>query len=78
MVKFEATDGDGNNMGLSEMEVYPSPEGYADYVSKVDPYYRVDLRTLFFCDRQPAFRHDIGSSDDRNKTSMEGGSYNSL
>jgi hypothetical protein len=37
-LKFEVTDGHGPHLGLSEIEVYPAPEGYVDYVSKVDPY----------------------------------------
>ena len=36
-VRFNINDGDGLNLGLSEIEIYPSPEDYTDYVSWVDP-----------------------------------------
>ncbi|MDR2776401.1 MAG: discoidin domain-containing protein, partial [Tannerella sp.] len=47
-VKFEVTDGDGPQLGLSEMEVYPAPEDYPDYVSKVDPYIESARGRYFF------------------------------
>lgn len=37
-IRFEVTDGDGVNLGLSEIEVYPAPSDYTDYVSFVNPY----------------------------------------
>lgn len=37
-VRFEVTDGDGVNLGLSEIEVHPAPKDYVDYVSFVNPY----------------------------------------
>ena len=36
-LRFEVTDGDGPTLGLSEIEVFPSPQDYPDYVSYVDP-----------------------------------------
>ena len=37
-LRFEVTDADGANVGLSEIEVFPAPDDYKDYVSWVDPY----------------------------------------
>ena len=37
-LRFQATDGEGRDLGLSEIEVYPAPESYTDYVSWVNPY----------------------------------------
>ena len=37
-IRFEAMDGDGEHLGLSELQVFPAPEDYPDYISWVDPY----------------------------------------
>lgn len=47
-VRFEVTDGEGPNLGLSEIEVYPAPESYPDYVSWVDPYIETERGRYFF------------------------------
>lgn len=47
-VRFRATDGEGANLGLSEIEVYPAPESYNDYVSWVNPYIETAKGRYFF------------------------------
>ncbi len=37
-IKFFATDGDGKDLGLSEIEVFSAPENAKDLVAVVDPY----------------------------------------
>lgn len=37
-IRFQMTDGEGQDLGLSEIEVYPAPESYPDYISWVNPY----------------------------------------
>lgn len=47
-LRFQVTDGEGMNLGLSEIEVYPSPESYQDYVSYVNPYIETAKERYFF------------------------------
>lgn len=47
-LKIDITDSDGSYPGLSEVEVYPSPEGCNDYVSLVDPYIETTRGRYFF------------------------------
>jgi len=47
-IRFEVTDGNGENLGLSEIEVFPAPEDYIDYVSWVDPYIESARGRYFF------------------------------
>ncbi|MEP7251485.1 MAG: discoidin domain-containing protein [Ginsengibacter sp.] len=48
-VRFEATDGDGKDLGFSEIEVYPAQPDSNDYVSWVDPYIETNRgRYIFF------------------------------
>ena len=79
-VKFEVTDGDGLNLGLSEIEVYPSPENYTDYVSKVDPYIESARgRYFFFITGNQPFGMISAAPLTRNKNQYGGGyNYNSL
>ncbi|KAA6348207.1 hypothetical protein EZS27_004346 [termite gut metagenome] len=78
-VEFEMTDGDGANLGLSEIEVYPSPEGYSDYVSKVNPYIGSGRdRYFFFMTGQQPFGMISAAPLTRNKNQWGGGyNYNS-
>ncbi|PXV59981.1 putative alpha-1,2-mannosidase [Dysgonomonas alginatilytica] len=79
-IKFEVTDGDGLNLGLSEIEVYPSPENYTDYVSKVDPYVESARgRYFFFITGNQPFGMISAAPLTRNKNQYGGGyNYNSL
>lgn len=47
-MRFQVTDGEGENLGLSEIEVYPSSESYSDYVSWVNPYVETAKGRYFF------------------------------
>lgn len=79
-VRFEVTDADGYNVGLSEIEVYPSPEDYTDYVSKVNPYIESARGRYFFMitGNQP-FGMISAAPMTRNKNQYGGGyNYNSL
>ncbi|MDR0843974.1 MAG: GH92 family glycosyl hydrolase [Tannerella sp.] len=78
-VKFEATDADGPTLGFSEIEVYPSPEDYADYVSKVDPYIETNRgRYFFFVTGSQPFGMISAAPLTRNKNQFGGGyNYNS-
>ncbi len=78
-IKFEVTDGDGSNLGLSEIEVYPSPEGYVDYVSWVNPYVESARgRYFFFITGNQPFGMIGAAPLTRNKNQYGGGyNYNS-
>ena len=78
-IRFEVTDGDGVNLGLSEIEVYPSPEDYRDYVSWVDPYIETARgRYFFFVTGSRPFGMIGAAPMTRNKNQYGGGyNYNS-
>ncbi|MDR1592933.1 MAG: GH92 family glycosyl hydrolase [Prevotellaceae bacterium] len=78
-VKFEVTDGDGLQLGLSEIEVYPAPEDYTDYISKVDPYIESARgRYFFFITGNQPFGMIGAAPMTRNKNQYGGGyNYNS-
>ncbi|MDR1602119.1 MAG: GH92 family glycosyl hydrolase, partial [Tannerella sp.] len=78
-VKFEVTDGDGSQLGLSEIEVYPAPEDYPDYISKVDPYIESARgRYFFFITGNQPFGMIGAAPLTRNKNQYGGGyNYNS-
>ena len=48
-VRFEATDGNGKNIGLSEMEVFAARGAETEYVEWVDPYIETTRGRWFFC-----------------------------
>ena len=78
-IRFEVQDGNGTNLGLSEIEVYPSPIDYKDYISWVDPYIETTRGRYFFCvtGSQP-FGMISASPLTRNKNQFGGGyNYNS-
>jgi predicted alpha-1,2-mannosidase len=79
-IRFEVTDGDGVHLGLSEMEVYPSPVEYPDYVSWVDPYIETTRgRYFFFVTGSLPFGMISSAPMTRNKNQYGGGyNYNSL
>lgn len=79
-VKFLVTDGDGANLGLSEIEVYPSAKDYADYVSICDPYIESARgRYFFFVTGSQPFGMISAAPLTRNKNQDGGGyNYNSL
>ena len=48
-VRFEATDGDGKNIGLSEIEVFRYEPEEGDFVGWVDPLIETTRGRWFFC-----------------------------
>ena len=47
-VKFQVTDGDGKNLGLSEIEVFPAEESRKDLVEWVNPFVETTRGRYFF------------------------------
>lgn len=75
-VKFEVTDGTGKDLGLSELEVFTSPEEHQDYVSMVDPYIETNRgRYFFFVPGARPFGMVGAAPHTRNKN-QNGGGYN--
>jgi len=79
-VKFEVTDGDGYELGLSEIEVFPSNTDFVDYVSFVDPYIESARgRYFYFVTGNQPFGMIGAAPMTRNKNQYGGGyNYNSL
>ena len=78
-IKFEVTDGTGDYLGLSEIEVYPAPKQYEDLVSFVDPYIETTRgRYFYFVTGSRPFGMISAAPMTRNKNQMGGGyNYNS-
>lgn len=78
-VRFEVTDADGCQVGLSEIEVYPAPEAYEDPVSWVNPYIETARgRYFFFITGNQPFGMIGAAPLTRNKNQYGGGyNYNS-
>ncbi|MBJ6367455.1 GH92 family glycosyl hydrolase [Snuella sedimenti] len=75
-IKFEVTDGNGDYLGLSEIEVFPAPADYEDYVSWVDPYIETTRgRYFYFVTGSRPFGMISAAPMTRNKNQM-GGGYN--
>jgi len=75
-IRFEAMDGDGEHLGLSEMQVFPAPEEYTDYVSWVDPYIETTRgRYFFFVTGSQPYGMISAAPLTRNKN-QQGGGYN--
>ena len=79
-VRFQATDTNGPDIGLSEIEVYPAPEDHVDYVSKVDPFIETEkCRYFYFASGSLPFGMISAAPLTRNKNQNGGGyNYNSL
>lgn len=75
-IRFEVTDGDGINLGLSEIEVLPAPADYTDYVSWVNPYIESARGRYFFfiTGNQPYGM--IGAAPLTRNKNQYGGGYN--
>jgi predicted alpha-1,2-mannosidase len=75
-IRFEAMDGDGEHLGLSEMQVFPASEEYTDYVSWVDPYIETTRgRYFFFVTGSQPYGMISAAPLTRNKN-QQGGGYN--
>lgn len=79
-LRFEVTDADGIKVGLSEIEVFPAPCDYKDYISWVDPYIESARgRYFFFITGNQPFGMIGAAPLTRNKNQYGGGyNYNSL
>lgn len=79
-IRFEVTDADGVGLGFSEIEVYPSPADYSDYISWVDPYIETTRgRYFFFVTGSRPFGMISSAPMTRNKNQYGGGyNYNSM
>ena len=79
-IRFEVTDGDGLGLGFSEIEVYPAPVDYTDFVSWVDPYIETARgRYFFFVTGSRPFGMISSAPMTRNKNQYGGGyNYNSM
>ncbi len=77
--RFVVSDGTGDYMGLSEIEVFPATEGELDPVSLVDPYIETTRgRYFFFVTGSRPFGMISSAPLTRNKNQMGGGyNYNS-
>lgn len=78
-IRFEVTDADGVNVGLSEIEVFPAPADYTDYVSWVNPFIETARgRYFFFITGNQPFGMIGAAPLTRNKNQYGGGyNYNS-
>ena len=78
-VKFEATDGEGSHLGLSEIEVYEAPESLKTPLSLVNPYIETTRgRYFFFVTGSQPFGMIGAAPLTRNKNQFGGGyNYNS-
>lgn len=78
-IRFETTDGDGPAIGLSEVEVYPSPGDTSEPVAWVDPYIESARgRNFFFVTGSQPFGMISAAPLTRNKNQFGGGyNYNS-
>lgn len=78
-IRFEVEDGDGLQIGLSEIEVFPGPSGYTDHVSWVDPFIESTRgRYIFFITGNQPFGMIGAAPLTRNKNQYGGGyNYNS-
>ena len=75
-VRFEVTDAAGTQVGLSEIEVFPSPDDYTDHVSWVNPYIETARGRYFFfiTGNQPYGM--IGAAPLTRNKNQYGGGYN--
>ena len=75
-VRFEVTDAAGSHVGLSEIEVFPPPDDYPDYVSWVNPYIETARGRYFFfiTGNQPYGM--IGAAPLTRNKNQYGGGYN--
>jgi predicted alpha-1,2-mannosidase len=75
-IKFVVTDGDGKDLGLSEIEVFTARTAQSDYVSWVDPYIETNRgRYFYFITGSRPFGMVGAAPHTRNKN-QNGGGYN--
>ena len=75
-ILVELTDGDGDNIGLSEIEVYPTPDSCGDYVSLVNPFIETTRGRYFFFISGCQPQGMIGAAPMTRNKNQGGGGYN--
>lgn len=72
----EVTDGDGDDIGLSEIEVFPTPQSCGDYVSQVNPFVETTRGRYFFFITGCQPQGMIGAAPMTRNKNQGGGGYN--
>lgn len=75
-VKIVITDGTGKDLGFSEIEVYPSPDQFTDYVALVDPYIETNRGRYFFFITGGRPFGMVGAAPHTRNKNQNGGGYN--
>lgn len=75
-VIVEICDGTGDNIGLSEIEVYPTPDSCGDFVSMVNPYVETTRGRYFFFITGCQPQGMIGAAPMTRNKNQGGGGYN--
>jgi predicted alpha-1,2-mannosidase len=75
-VRFVTTDGDGKDLGFSEIEVYPARTQKSDYVSWVDPYIETNRGRYFFFITGARPFGMVGAAPHTRNKNQNGGGYN--
>ncbi|MDB5190547.1 MAG: alpha,2-mannosidase [Segetibacter sp.] len=75
-VRFVVTDGDGKDLGFSEIEVYPARTQGTDYVAWVDPYIESNRGRYFFFITGARPFGMVGAAPHTRNKNQNGGGYN--
>ena len=75
-VRFETTDGDGKDLGFSEIEVYTSRTAKTDYVGWVDPYIETNRGRYFYFITGARPFGMVGAAPHTRNKNQNGGGYN--
>mgnify|MGYP003575029745 CR=1 FL=1 len=75
-VRFVVTDGTGSDLGLSEMEVFPTAGEGVDFVSRVDPYIETNRGRYFFFITGGVPFGMVGAAPHTRNKNQNGGGYN--
>ena len=75
-ITVEVIDGNGDNLGLSEIEVYPTPQSCGDYVSMVNPFVETTRGRYFFFISGCQPQGMIGAAPMTRNKNQGGGGYN--
>jgi predicted alpha-1,2-mannosidase len=75
-VRFVTTDGDGKDLGFSEIEVYPARTANTDYVGWVDPYIETNRGRYFFFITGARPFGMVGAAPHTRNKNQNGGGYN--
>lgn len=75
-VRFVTTDGDGKDLGFSEIEVYPTRTDATDFVGWVDPYIETNRGRYFFFITGGRPFGMVGAAPHTRNKNQNGGGYN--